>query len=159
MNKESIIGESIICSGLGIGQITDITHLTEGGEEFYKVNFPKDKCTNYFSIENKKNYRILSSKKTLSKAIETFKTSFEPAEYKTVQEKINTVKELLKEEDVVKLAKTLSQLNAEKELHVQINKSYKDTLDSFIDEISFVLEVKRSEAYSILSLKDPDNKK
>ena len=39
MNKESIIGESIICSGLGIGQITDITHLTEGGEEFYKVNF------------------------------------------------------------------------------------------------------------------------
>lgn len=155
MNKESFIGESIICNGLGIGQITDITHLTEGGEEFYKVNFPKEKCINYFSINNKSNYRILSSKKVLGKAIETFNTKFKPAEYKTVQEKINTVKEQLKEEDIVVLAKTLSQLNSEKELHAQINKSFKDALESFIDEVSFVLEIKRSEAYSILNLKAP----
>ena len=59
---EGNIGKSIICSGLGIGEIIEIAPLFEGGEKFYKVSFPKERCTNYFSIENKNNYRFYTSR-------------------------------------------------------------------------------------------------
>lgn len=155
INKESIIGQNIICGGSGIGEIIDITSLDKGGEEFYKVNFPKDNCINYFSIKNKSSYRVLASKKVINKAINEFKSKFEKIEYATIQEKINNQKEMLREENIVKLAKNLSILNSEKEMHAQVSKPFKDSLSVFVDEIAFVLEIKRSEVYSMLSLKAP----
>lgn len=158
INKDSIIGENIICGGRGIGEIIDITSLHENGEEFYKVAFPKDNCVNYFSINNKSNYRVLASKKEINKAVNKFKSKFDKVEYLTIQEKINTQKELLKEGNIIKLAKTLSILSNEKELHAQVSKPFKDSLSSFIDEIAFVLDIKRPEAYLMLNLKAPVKK-
>ena len=158
INKDSIIGENIICGGRGIGEIIDITSLHENGEEFYKVAFPKDNCVNYFSINNKRNYRVLASKKEINKAVNKFKSQFDKVEYLTIQEKINTQKELLKEENIIKLEKTLSILSNEKELHAQVSKPFKDSLSSFIDEIAFVLDIKRSEANSMLNLRTPVKK-
>lgn len=157
-DKKKMIGENIICGKSGIGEIIDIAPLQEGGEEFYKVTFQKDKCTNYFSMTNQSNYRVISSKKLLNKAIETFKSKFDKVEYATTQERINTQKGLLKEDDVCKLAKTLSILNNETELHAQITKPFKDSLDSFIDEVMFVLDIKQAEAYSLLEMKTPVKK-
>jgi RNA polymerase-interacting CarD/CdnL/TRCF family regulator len=154
-NNQSIVGQSVICNGMGIGEIVDIVPLSEGGEKFYKVSFAKDKCINYFSITNKSNYRVLASRKILIEAIKEFNSKFDEVEYKTTQEKINMQKEMLKEEDIVKLAKTLSILNSEKQLHAQISKAFKDSLSTFVDELAFVLEIKRTEAYSMLNLKVP----
>ncbi len=155
VSDRNVIGQSIICSGVGIGEIIDVTPLHEGGDEFYKVTFPKDKCINYFSVKNKSNYRVLASKKIVNKAIDVFKSSFEKVKYKTTQERINTQKMMLKEEDIVKLAKTLSILNSEKTLHVQISKPFKDSLATFVDEVSFVLDIKHSDVYSVLNIKAP----
>ena len=157
-NNENVVGQSIICNGIVIGEIIDVAPLHEGGEELYKVTFPKDKCINYFSIKNKSNYRVLASKKILNKAIKEFKSKLDSVDYKTTQEKINTQKEMLKEENIVKLARILSILNSEKELHAQISKPFKDSLSTFIDEIVFVLDIKRSEAYSMLGIKAPVKK-
>ena len=153
-----MIGENIISGGRGIGEIVDITALQTNGEKFYKVSFPKDNCINYFSIKNKSNYRVLASKKVVSEAIDKFKSKFEKIKYATIQEKISTQKEMLKEEDIVKLARTLSMINREKELHAQISKPFKDSLGTFIDEVAFVLELKHTEVYSRLGLKKPANK-
>jgi RNA polymerase-interacting CarD/CdnL/TRCF family regulator len=151
--NENMIGKSIICGRVGIGEIIDTVTLHDDGEMFYKVIFPKDKCVNYFPVNNSTNYRILTSEKKMKKAISVFKTKFDPVEYKTTQEKVTSQKEMLKESDVVKLAKSLSILNDEKQLHALISKPFIDTLSTFIDEIAFVLNTKRSEAYSILGIK------
>ncbi|ATH07108.1 hypothetical protein BIY24_03890 [Halobacteriovorax marinus] len=156
--RESVVGESVICSGNGIGKIIDVAPLHEGGEEFYKVSFPKDKCVNYFSVNNKSSYRILSSEVVIKKAIKIFNSKIDKVEYRTTQEKINTQREMLKEEDIVKLSRTLSMINSEKEIHAQISKPFKDSLNTFIEEIVFVLDIKKSEAYSILNLKAPPKK-
>jgi len=157
-NKESSIGKNIICGRSGIGKIVEITSLHDGGEEFYKVTFPKDQCINYFSINNQNNYRILASEEIINKAIKIFKSKVEKVEYTTTQEKVNTQKEMLKEGDILKLAKTLSMLGDEKNLHVQVSKPFNNALDSFIDEIEFVLNIKRSEVYSKLKMKVPTSK-
>lgn len=154
-NCENVVGQSIVCYGIGIGEIVDVAPLYDGGEKFYKVSFPKDKCINYFSIKNKRNYRILASQKVLNKAILEFNSKFDKVKYKTIQEKIKTQKEMLKEEDIIKLAKTLSMLKNEKELPAQVSKPFKDSFNTFIDEIVFVLDVNRSEAYSMLGMKAP----
>ncbi len=154
--NKNVVGESIICNGHGIGEIVDVVNLQEGGELFYKVTFPKDRCINYFSIENKNKYRLLSSKKRINEAIKTFNMKNDSVEYKTIQEKITEQKRMLKEDGIVKLAKTLSLLNSEKELHPQISKIFKDSMSTFVDEIAFVLELKKSEVCSMLSLKESE---
>lgn len=158
MNRESIIGKNIICGGAGIGEIIDIGPLNEGGDEFYKVSFPKEKCVNYFSIKNKSNCRILASEGELNDAINIFKTDFEKIQYQSVQEKINKQKEMLKVDNVADLARNLSILNCEKELHAQISKPFKESLNTFIDEIMFVLDLKHKEVCSILEVKLPTKK-
>ncbi|EQC47608.1 hypothetical protein [Bacteriovorax sp. Seq25_V] len=156
---ESIIGKNIISSNVGIGEIVGITTLQDDGEEFYKVSFPKNKCINYFSVKNNTGYRVLATPKVINKAIIQFKTSFDHIEYATTQEKINMQKQMLKEVNVVKLAKSLSILNSEKTLHAQLSKPFNDSLSSFIDEIAFVLGVKHADAYLMLDLKVPAKKK
>lgn len=158
ISNENVVGQSIICNGIGIGEIIEVGPLHEGGEEFYKVAFPRDKCINYFSVNNSSKYRVLATKEIVLEAINVFKSHFDKIEYKSIQEKINNQKQMLKEEDIVKLAKTLSILNNEKELHTQITRPFKDSLNSFIDEIVFVLNIKLSEAYSILNMKVPQKK-
>lgn len=153
------IGKNIICNRAGIGEIIDVAPLHNGGEEFYKVTFPKDKCTNYFSVDNKKNYRIVSSKELLTKAIAEFNSDYKKIVYKTTQEKINIQRELLKEGNIIKLAKSLSIMNMEKDLHAQVSKPYKESLNTFIEEIAFVLDISKTEAYSLLGLKAPKKNK
>lgn len=157
-NKESIVGKNIICGNSGIGEIVDITSLHENGEEFYKVNFPKEKCINYVSISNQNDYRILASKEVINNAIKIFRSSYKQIEYSSTHERIQAQKERLKESDICKLAKTLSILNEEIEMHPQVNKSFQNTLKTFIGEVQFVLEVTQTEAYSILGIKAPAKK-
>lgn len=155
---KKMIGENIICGKSGIGEIIEIASLQEGGEEFYKVSFPKDKCVNYFSMTNQSNYRIVSTDEVVNKAVDIFKSKFDKGDYATIQEKINSQKELLKEDDICKLAKTLSILNDETELHPQITKPFKDSLSCFIDELAFVLNMKKTEVNSLLGIKLPEKK-
>jgi RNA polymerase-interacting CarD/CdnL/TRCF family regulator len=149
-----MIGRNIICGKLGIGEIKEIVQLEEDGDRYYKVIFPEGKCINYFAVNNTKQYRVVSSKSILNKAITIFKNRFEQNEYSSVQEKITQQQKLLKEEDVLKLAKTLSILNNERELHSQIMKCFKAALKSFADEVMFVLNVGEEEVCSLLEITD-----
>ncbi|MDD0851647.1 hypothetical protein HBN50_01015 [Halobacteriovorax sp. GB3] len=153
--KKAIVGQNIICGSIGIGKIIDVAPLQDGGEEFYKVTFPKEKCINYFSITNDSNYRVLSTKDDIEKAVKIFKSDFDEIEYSSTQERINSQKELLKESDVFKLAETLSLLSREKNLHAQISKPYKDSLRTFVEEVSFVLQVSKNETYKLLGIEKP----
>jgi len=157
--KDSIIGQSIICAGMGIGEIVDITSLQEGGEDFYKVIFTKDKCINYFSVKNQNNFRIISTEAVVRDAINIFKSSFKKLKYDSIQQQIFTQKEMLKEDDLCKLAKALSILKGANERHAQINKPFNDSIKSFVDEIIFVLKTDQAEAYSLLGLSEPSSKK
>ncbi len=156
--KASSIGKNIICYEAGIGEIVEVTTLQEGGDEYYKVVFPKQNCINYFSMTNQKNYRVLSEKKTIDKAVSIFKASHDDVEYKTTQERISLQKSALKEGDICTLAKSLSIMNSEKDLHPQVSKSFKSTLQSFVDEIKFVTGLKLAEVYSLLEMKAPAKK-
>lgn len=155
MNKDSFIGRNIISGGDGIGEIIDITSLTEGGDEFYKVHYPQKKCINYYSVNSSSGYRILANQSLIQKAIEKFKSTSEKRSYKSIQEKIVKEKELLKVDDILLLADTLSTLKDEKDLHVQLKKPFKDALTSFIDEIHFVLKMRKNDVYPLLNLKTP----
>ncbi len=155
VKSESIIGQNIICAGSGIGEIIGVTSLQEGGEEFYRVTFPAGKCVNYFSKSNTSNYRVLSSKKTINLAVKAFLGNVELIEYSSIHERINSQKEMLKENNIVKLAKILSLLDKEKDLHPQISKSFKDSLIMFIEEVAFVLNVSHSKLQTMLSLRTP----
>ena len=156
--SENVIGQNIICGALGIGVIEEVTALQDGGEKFYKVTFPKQKCVNYISIKSQHNYRILSTEKVVNDAIDIFKSDFDIVEYGSIQEKIITQKDLLKGNDICKLAESLSTMNKEVDLHTEIQKSFKNSLNSFVEEIQFVLGVKESEVYSLLGIKQPVEK-
>jgi RNA polymerase-interacting CarD/CdnL/TRCF family regulator len=153
------IGKSIINLNSAIGEIVDVTALHQGGDEFFKVAFPDAKCINYFSLKNNKDYRVVADEKTMKKAIKIFKKSFDTVEYDSVQEKINTQKELLLENDICKLAKTLSIMNAEKDLHAQLSKSFNTALDTLVTEAKFVLDATTADIYSMLALELPKKKK
>lgn len=155
VNNESIVGHNIICAGSGIGEIIGVTSLQEGGEEFYRVTFPAGKCVNYFSKSNTSNYRVLSSRKTINLAMKAFLDNYERIEYFSVQERINSQKEMLKENNIIKLAKILSLLDKEKDLHPQISKSFKDSLSMFIEELAFVLNVSHNKLHAMLNLNTP----
>jgi RNA polymerase-interacting CarD/CdnL/TRCF family regulator len=152
-DENQAIGQNIISGTLGIGEIIDVSAMGSQGEKFYKVIFSQGKCVHYFSTKNQKNYRILATKEVITNAINIFKSKFKPVEYNSTQEKINIQKQSLKEYDVCKLAKNLSILNNQQDLHGQINKPFNNSLNSFIDEIKFVLDIKTAEAYSLLNLK------
>lgn len=156
--KDKMVGQNIIDGRSGIGEIIDVVELNEGGGDYYKVVFPKDRCTNYFPTKNSSSYRILSSEATMKKAIKVFNTKHDEIDYSTTQEKVVRQKEMLKETDIIKLAKYLSVINSEEEVHALIRKSFKDTLKTFVDELMFVMGLKRSEAHALLNIKDSSKK-
>jgi len=145
------IGKKIISMDSSIGEIVDITTLEDGGEEFYKVTFPKQNCINYISKTNQ-GYRILSSEATAKEAIGIFTKKHKAVEYATAQEKINTQKQILKENDICKLAEVLAVINMESEIHAQVNKTFSGALKSFVDEIKQVTGMKKAEVYDALNI-------
>ena len=64
-------------------------------------------------------------------------------------------KDSLKEMDICVLAKTLSLLNKDEDLHAQVSKPYKNSLKAFVEEIKFVSGLNKSEVYSLLDVKAP----
>ncbi|EQC48681.1 hypothetical protein M899_0999 [Bacteriovorax sp. BSW11_IV] len=158
MEKNINVGKYIISTDGDIGKIVDVVNLEPGAEDFFKVNFTKNNCINYFSMKNTKNYRILASKENVQKAIDIFNTRYEPIEYDSTHEKINAQKEALSETNICEIAKVLSMINQEKEVHPQVNKTYTIALGMFIDEIKFVTGKKLTDIYDLLKLKIPAKK-
>lgn len=149
---EYLIGSKVITSESGIGEIVELTCLHDGGELFYKVIFDANKCTNYFSMKNDHAYRVISSVNVIKEAISIFKNNIEATSYASVQERINEQKKALRCSDICTLAITLSSLNNEEEIHPQVNKYFKVAMQSFLDEISYVLDVSELEAQNLLCI-------
>lgn len=147
---KSFIGRFLISMDLGIGEIIGIEEIGDNGL-FYKVEFPKTNATNFFSVSNVK-FRIVSDKKEIKEAIDVFNKEPEEKEFPSTQEKINFYKKSLKSNNVCELAKHLSSLNSETEVHAGINKSYKLALNSFVEEIEYVLKIENAEAKKKLGL-------
>lgn len=151
-NRADLVGSKVITSESGIGEIVELTCLHDGGELFYKVIFDKNKCINYFSVENNSAYRVISSESVIKRAIDLFKTKFETINYTTVQEYINEQKQALKCSDICKLAVTLSNLNNEADIHPQVNKYFKSAMKSFLEEVKYVLNLSELEAQNLLCI-------
>ena len=150
-NTQEFVGRYIISGSLGIGEITEITNMGDRGE-FFKVDFEKSDGSNFFSVETQNNYRFLATKDCLAEAIEIFKNDLGELEFSSSQEKINFFKKSLKGSSVRDLAKFLAYLNREDEVHTSLKKQFENTLDSFVKEIEFVLEIKNVEAWQLLGL-------
>lgn len=151
-SNENQIGKYIICDGLGIGEIINITNLESKGD-FYRVSFPTSKAVNYFATGENKGYRFIESTANIESAIDDFKKKHKSHSFDTTQDKISYFKKNLKCANVTNMAKNLSILNSENEIHVSLRKIFKDSLESFIDEIIFVLSVSRAEACKMLGIK------
>jgi|LUMW01.1.fsa_nt_gb RNA polymerase-interacting CarD/CdnL/TRCF family regulator len=146
----SYIGQYLITVNFGIGEISNIVEIDDG--QFFKVTFPQSNNINYFSINNSSTYRHLSDKTEILKAIETFKKKHQDTEFNSTQEKINFYKSTFKAQDIQTIAKHLSILNQEEEIHTSILKIFEKTLDSFVLEIQFVLGIKNEEAWELIGL-------
>lgn len=151
MDNQEHLGQFIITSNMGIGEITEIVDMQDRGD-FYKVSFDKEKVTNFFSVEAKNNYRFIATKKNMKEAIDIFNGKPEKMDFSSSQEKINFFKKELLAGDVVEIAKYLNFLNNEEEVHTALKKLFEKTLDSFVKEIEFVLEIKNIEAWQMLGL-------
>ena len=145
------IGKHIISNELGIGEIVEIVDMGDSGE-FFKVAFAKGEGTNFFSIENQKNYRLLESKDALEKAIEVFKNHDEKREFSSLQKKIEFYKSSLKSTSVADLAQILAELNNEEEVHTGLKTQFEKALKAFVKEIEFVLGIKNIEAWNLMGL-------
>ena len=150
-NHANQIGKNIINNENGIGEIIEIVKMS-GDEDFYRVSFKKSESINFFSVTNQKNYRMISSKSVIEEAIDLFINNNEEKSFKSIQEKINFYKKSLKSSDVKEIAKLLSWLNKEDEVHTGIKTQFDKTLKSFVLEISYVLEIKNIEAWKKLGL-------
>lgn len=155
-NPNDQVGKHIVNNENGIGEIIEVVKMS-GDEEFYRVAFKKSESTNFFSVTNQKNYRLLGSESVINEAIEIFLKKNEETEFKSTQEKINFYKKALKSNDVKELAVLLSVLSKEEEIHTGIKSQFEKTLKTFVLEISYVLEIKNIEAWRKLGL-NKDNK-
>jgi len=151
IQAQNNIGKFLIAGELGIGEIVEITEMGTNGD-FYRVAFEKSAATNFFSVKNQSNYRFLETKKNLEKAIGIFNEKHSPMEFSSAQEKVQFFKKELKTTNVLNLAKYLSSLNQAKDIHPSINKVFKSSLNSFVEEIEFVFEIKNIEAWRLLGL-------
>jgi RNA polymerase-interacting CarD/CdnL/TRCF family regulator len=156
-NSQDYIGKYIISGSLGIGRIIEITNMGDRGD-FFKVSFDKSDGTNFFTVNGQTNYRFLASKQSVEGAIEVFNQEPEKLEFASSQEKINFFKKSLKNSNIKDLAKYLNFLNKEDEVHTSLKKQFELTLDSFVKEIEFVLEIKNVDAWRLLNL-NKNNKK
>lgn len=151
-NLTDQIGKYVINSENGIGEIVEVTKMS-GDEEFFRVMFKKSEAVNYFSTKVQKNYRMISSKDTIEEAIGVFNESHHEPDFKSVQESIVFYKKELKSSNIKELARILSLLNTQEEVHTGLKTLFEKTLKSFVREIDFVLDIKNIEAWSLLGLK------
>lgn len=150
-NSQDSIGQFIISGSLGIGEIVEVTDMGDRGE-FFRVSFSKSRAINFLSVKKPNGYRYLATKERLESAINTFKQPVANIDFSSNQEKITFFKESLKENSIEGLAKSLAYLNQESELHTSLKKPFDNALDSFIQEIEFVYEIKNLEAWDMLGL-------
>ena len=151
----SLIGKNLISLDLGIGEIKSVLQLYENEDDFFQVSFNESNSINYFSTTSHHGFRLISSKKRINDAISIFKSKPESKNFTSVQDKLNFYKIILKSDDICELAKNISILHGEKDLHTQIKKYYEKALKSFVLEINFVLELKRGAAWELLEIKNP----
>lgn len=150
-DNQNKIGTFIITNSLGIGQITEITQMGDRGD-FFKVLFENTKAINFLSVDSSAKYRFLSSQKDLKQAIKIHNTKSKRLDFDTNQDRINYFKKALKSNDISKVAKSLSELNSEKEVHTSLKTLLQTTIDSFVDEIKFVLGTTDEAAYGLLGI-------
>ena len=150
------VGKFIISGKLGIGEIVEVAKMGEDGD-FYKVDFKKSAAINYYSTHKQINYRILESRENLEKAISIFKDVQELREFPSAQEKVQYYKKNLKSCKVSMLANHLSSLRGEGDIHPSLKKDFNEALQSFVQEIEFIFNIKNIEAWRLLGL-NKDNK-
>lgn len=150
-NTQEKLGDFIITRNNGIGEITEIVDMQDRGE-FFKVSFDKNQVTNFFSVDNMNNYRFLATKENINEAVKIFNRDPELMSFESNKDKINFFKKELQGCGVKNLAKYLSFLNSEDEIHTSLKSIFEKALDSFVKEIEFVLQIRNIDAWNLLGL-------
>ncbi len=151
MNNNSLINKEIITFEAGIGKISGVEKLY-GDEDFIQVVFESLKSTSYYSMNSEGKFRFIENKEVILKAIEIFKSAQELKVFQSVQDKINHYKSSLKNNNICNLAKSLSELKSEEDLHAQLKVVYSKVLDSFVLEIKHTLNIRLIDAWRLIEV-------
>lgn len=145
------IGRYLISNDLGIGEIIEVQNISDSGL-FYNVEFPKSNMKNYFAVESSK-FRIVASEGKIKDAIKIFKEDPLEKSFSSIKDEIQFYKTALKTKDVCELAGVLGNLNINDNIHQGIKTTYKRVLDSFLEEVKVVLQLKDKEVRDMLGVK------
>ena len=74
-NMNFSIGMKVLSSDFGVGVVSAIEKLQDGGADFYVIEYGKNKSKNYFPVEGNKKIRSVLPKTEFEEALQTLSFS------------------------------------------------------------------------------------
>lgn len=110
MPYSHILGQIVISSSFGIGRVTEVDEENYGPKPFIVVECQDQKAKYFAALDDKKSYRLVSSKEKIDQIILTLKDAPEKVAHESKKDRINYFKTNSQIQDVDLISKLIREL-------------------------------------------------
>ena len=149
--SEQIIGTKILSINSGVGVISGIEAILEGGEDYYVIKYGNKDVKNYFPVNQNKKIRFIAPLDEFDKEIQKLKTKETVKTFQNRDERKGYFKSVLQDGHLNQIIDRVLEIKSIDDLAVDEKEKYNKLIKTLESEASIVFDLGPSKSQKLIS--------